>query len=756
MGSNLEPVPITSQKHDPAWKHCQMFKNGERVQLKCIYCTKLFKGGGIHRIKEHLAGHKGNASTCLRVPPDVRLMMQQSLDGVVVKKRKKEKIEEGMNHLNPVSSEIDVFSDQCDVNTPLQMIGPPKELEPCSSLLVPFEEGMSSKIGDNRRKRGRAKKSATAVSAVNITNSIAAGAQRENSHIHMAIGRFLYDIGAPLDAVNSPYFQPMIEAIASGGLGVEAPSYHDLRGWILKNSIEEVKNDIGRYTAAWSRTGCSVLVDQWNTEMGRTILNFLASCPEGTVFLKSVDASDIVNSADALYELLKQVVEEVGVRHVLQVITNGEEEYILAGRRLNETFPGLYFAPCLARCLDLILEDFAKVDWISETIEKARSITKFVYNHSAVLNMVRRYTYGNDIVEPGVTRFATNFTTLKRLIDLKHNLQSMVTSQEWMDSPYSKKPEGLDMLDLISNQSFWSSCILITRLTYPLLRVMRMVSREKRPAMGYIYAGMYRAKETIKREFLKREDYMRYWDIIDNWWEQWRLPLHASGFYLNPKFFYSTEADMHHVITSGMLDCIERLVPDIKVQDKIMKEISSYKNSDGDFGRKMAIRARDTLPPAEWWSTYGGGCPNLARLAIRILSQTCGSLRYKRNKIPFEQIHGTRNCLERQRLSDLIFVQYNFRLRQMSHENKEQDTLDPISFDCTSLVEDWVTGKNICVEDSAESADWMALDTPSSNTTLWGQSNDEFEEIGAGFNDYEILNRVKDSEEDNVDENAVS
>ncbi|KAF5733833.1 hypothetical protein HS088_TW16G00274 [Tripterygium wilfordii] len=91
-----------------------------------------------------------------------------------------------------------------------------------------------------------------------------------------------------------------------------------------------------------------------------------------------------------------------------------------------------------------------------------------------------------------------------------------------------------------------------------------------------------------------------------------------------------------------------------------------------------------------------------------------------------------------------------------SHENKEQDTLDPISFDCTSLVEDWVTGKNICVEDSAESADWMALDTPSSNTTLWGQSNDEFEEIGAGFNDYEILNRVKDSEEDNVDENAKS
>lgn len=91
MGSNLEPVAVTSQKHDPAWKHCEMFKNGDRVQLKCIYCGKIFKGGGIHRIKEHLAGQKGNASTCLRVQPDVRLLMQDSLNGVVMKKRKKTK-----------------------------------------------------------------------------------------------------------------------------------------------------------------------------------------------------------------------------------------------------------------------------------------------------------------------------------------------------------------------------------------------------------------------------------------------------------------------------------------------------------------------------------------------------------------------------------------------------------------------------------------------------------------------------------------
>ncbi|KAK9283027.1 hypothetical protein L1049_011255 [Liquidambar formosana] len=755
MAAGLEPIPVTSQKHDPAWKHCQLFKNGDRVQLKCIYCSKMFKGGGIHRIKEHLAGQKGNASTCHRTPSDVRLLMQQSLDGVVVKKRKKQKIADEITTINPPPSEIDTFATQGDVNTGLHMIHVSNALEPNSSLLVNREEETGKKIAD-RRKRGRIRRAFATTDTIAVNNSIALSSKRVNNQVHMAIGRFLYDVGLPLDAVNSVYFQPMVDAIASQESEVAAPSYHDLRSWVLKNSVDEVKSDIDRYMGTWGRTGCSVLVDQWNTEKGRALINFLVYCPEGTMFLKCVDVSDIINSSDALYELLKEVVEEVGVRHVLQVITNGEEQYMAAGKKLTDVFPTLYWSMCAAHCIDLMLEDFGKLEWINAILEQARSITRFVYNHSGVLNMMRRYTFGIDMVAPGVTRFDTNFATLKRMVDLKHNLQSMVTSQEWMDCPYSKKPGGLAMLDFISNQSFWNSCTLVSRLTDPLLRVLRMVGSEKKPAMGYVYAGMYRAKETIKKQLVKKEDYMVYWNIIDHWWEQqWQLPLHAAGFYLNPRFFYSMEGDIHNEIVSGMFDCIERLVPDIKVQDKIIKELNSYKNAAGDFGRKMAIRARDTLLPAEWWSTYGGGCPNLARLAIRILSQTCSSIRCNQNQIPFEQIHNTRNCLEHQRLNDLVFVQYNLRLRQMAQKSKENDPTDPLSFDSISILEDWVTEKEVCLEDYGHS-DWVAIDPPSGNTMLLGPSNDEAEELGEGFDDYEIFDRVKDGEEENVEDNVVS
>ncbi|KAF7131675.1 hypothetical protein RHSIM_Rhsim09G0005600 [Rhododendron simsii] len=772
MASGLEPVPLTSQKHDPAWKHCQMFKNGDRVQLKCLYCSKIFKGGGIHRIKEHLAGQKGNASTCLRVQPDVRLLMQESLNCAVAKKRKKQKIADEITSFNdPSGSEIDPFGNKCGLNTEVELIAVPEAVELDSTLLINQEGESTSNKGVGRKKKGRVRKASRSSipNALAVNDNTLVGSKRTNNHANMAISRFFYDVGIPLDAVKSMYFQAMVDAIASQGeAGVLAPTYHDLRSSMLKNALQEVRNDIDQCMGTWGKSGCSVLVDEWVLEKGRTLVNFLVFCPEGMTFLRSVDISDILDSPDSLYELLKGVVEEVGIRNVLQVVTNIEERYVIAAKRLTDDFPTVFWTPCAAHCIDLILEDFKKLEWINVILDQAKSILRFIYNHSVVLNMMRRYTFGVDLVDIGATRAATDFTTIKRMVNVKHNLQSMVTSEEWMECSYSKKSEGFAMLDHISSQSFWSSCILIFRLTDPLLRLLRLVGSEKRPAMGYVYAGIYRAKELIKKD---QKDYLVYWNIIDHRWGKLQHhPLLAAGFYLNPKFFYSIEGDIHHQIRSSVYDCIEKLVSDPKIQDKIVKETTSYHNAVGDFGRKIAIRARDALPPGkvvykiflynlilsdEWWSTYGGGCPNLARLAIRILSQTCSLISCNTDRTTIQKMHDTKNCLEHQRLSDLVFVHYNSRLRQMVRKDREQDAVDPISFENMGIVGDWVMVKEGCSEDFG-SSNWMTEDPPMGNTMLLGPSTDDVEDLGAGFDDFEIFEGVKNGEEENGEDNVVS
>ena len=54
------------------------------------------------------------------------------------------------------------------------------------------------------------------------------------------------------------------------------------------------------------------------------------------MFLKSIDASDKVKDGHLLFQLLDEVVEEVGVANVVQIITDNASNYVLAGKLLED------------------------------------------------------------------------------------------------------------------------------------------------------------------------------------------------------------------------------------------------------------------------------------------------------------------------------------------------------------------------------------------------------------------------------------
>ena len=98
--------------------------------------------------------------------------------------------------------------------------------------------------------------------------------------------------------------------------------------------------------------------------------------------------------------------------NVVQIITDNAANYVAAGRLLMERHPSLFWSPCAAHCIDLMLEDVGKIPFIKEVVDQARSITKFIYNHAWVLSLMRRCTRNRELLRPGITRFATNFISL--------------------------------------------------------------------------------------------------------------------------------------------------------------------------------------------------------------------------------------------------------------------------------------------------------------------------------------------------------
>ena len=109
------------------------------------------------------------------------------------------------------------------------------------------------------------------------------------------------------------------------------------------------------------------------------------------MFLKSIDASSHVKDAHLIFSLLVDVVEEVGVANV-QVVTDNAANYATTGRLLSAKYPTIFWTPCAAHCIDLMLEDIRKMEWVQAVVQECKQITKYIYNHAWVLNFMREDT----------------------------------------------------------------------------------------------------------------------------------------------------------------------------------------------------------------------------------------------------------------------------------------------------------------------------------------------------------------------------
>ncbi|XP_058071385.1 uncharacterized protein LOC131220558 [Magnolia sinica] len=100
--------------------------------------------------------------------------------------------------------------------------------------------------------------------------------------------------------------------------------------------------------------------------------------------------------------------------------------------------------------------------------------------------------------------------------------------------------------------------------------------------------------------------------------------------------------------------------------------------------------------PTDWWAAYGVDPnrkdPALKKLAMRILGLTCSASGCERNWSTFEAIHTKkRNRLEQKKLNDLVFVQYNQKLRERFQTRKEKPGFfDPICLDELDADNEWL------------------------------------------------------------------
>ena len=86
----------------------------------------------------------------------------------------------------------------------------------------------------------------------------------------------------------------------------------------------------------WAHKGCSILSDDWrDTTVQKDIVNFLVNSSKGSIFIRSMNVSEVIKDANLLFKVLNDMVEEVGEENVVQVVTDNASNYVKAGKKLR-------------------------------------------------------------------------------------------------------------------------------------------------------------------------------------------------------------------------------------------------------------------------------------------------------------------------------------------------------------------------------------------------------------------------------------
>ncbi|XP_059598441.1 uncharacterized protein LOC104881364 [Vitis vinifera] len=428
----------------------------------------------------------------------------------------------------------------------------------------------------------------------------------------------MYSKGLPFNTVNDPYWFPMIDIVANFGPGFKPPSMHELRTWILKEEVNDLSIIKEDHKKAWKQYGCSITSDGWTDGKSRCLINFLVNSPAGTWFMKSIDASDTIKNGELMFKYVDEVVEEIGEENVVQVITDNASNYVNAGMRLMEKKSRLWWTPCVAHCIDLMLEDIGKLNVHATTLSRARQVVKFIYGHTWVLSLMRTFTKNHELIRPAITQFATAFLTLQSLYNQKQALIAMFSSEKWCSSTWVKKIEGVKTRStVLFDPNFWPHVAFCIKTTVPLVSVLREVNSEERPAMGYIYELMDSAKEKIAFNCRGMErKYGPIWRKIDvRWTSQLHRPLHAADYYLNPQLRYGDKFSNVDEVRKGLFECMDTML-DYQERLKADIQLDSYGQAMGEFGSRIAIDSRTLRSPTSWWMCFGGSTPELQKFAI--------------------------------------------------------------------------------------------------------------------------------------------
>ncbi|KAM0850483.1 hypothetical protein ACQ4PT_053047 [Festuca glaucescens] len=395
------------------------------------------------------------------------------------------------------------------------------------------------------------------------------------------------------------------------------------------------------------------MCDSWTGPSRMSIINFMVFCNGRMHFHKSVNATGCVQNHQYVLEQIKKVVvNEIGEKFVVQIVTDNGSNFKKACKELCKEYPHITWQPCAAHTINLMLKEIGGFPEVDAVVTSAKRICRFFYNHST-LHAEMHDQIDGELVRPNATRF------------------------------------------------WWDDVEWVLNVVRPIYTVLRYADSQVAGSLAGFMPRIMQARHELSSLFEEGSaDQKKYLDVVDK-----RVThlcddtLMVAAGLLDPQGHYKFKLASDRIRQRAFTKAIMKIA-DPEDAIEAIEQFGQYSSFRGNFDTQMVRDGASRLSPTQWWLSFGGDVGTLQKYALRIVSQCTSSSGCERNWSTFALIHTqVRNRLGYEKLHKLVYVHYNLQLRvlQIVGEMKERE-LDPCGmmlnatlYDNANPIMDWLT-----------------------------------------------------------------
>lgn len=215
------------------------------------------------------------------------------------------------------------------------------------------------------------------------------------------------------------------------------------------------------------------------------------------------------------------------------------------------------------------------------------------------------------------------------------------------------------------------------QLCEPIIKLLRIADGDS-PSVGKIHSRAYAVQQHLASAQQQLGVPAAVMEQVKKvWQDRWAFmdsPMHGAGYCLDPEHLCDEGLGLSNASDSSVHDLMTMIRRLLQQEERQAARLSyaAFRAGEGIFGSEDALEDAPCMPAHQWWETYGGGHPELQKLAMLVLSQVSSACSCERAWSAYDFIHNKRrNRLTAARARDLVYVFTNGRLIEKMSNGEE-------------------------------------------------------------------------------------